>query len=534
MKVLLLLFPVILSIFLCGATFAQEESEHIPAQVPKEHWSCQSIKNLATKYGALVNISESESLDKKDLAAPLLAVMEKVLEKCQKEGIAAIPAQDLEQIALLHEALKEELSQYEGYRLRRDAIEEMLAKPELPPFEYKVGVGGFLRGEGAGNFRLTDLSYAGGHDEGRFLYRVKPYGYWHPTDYLDLHAEGQGYGFSGTHQDYHKIALYQGFVEARIPGSDLAALKGGRQEFSYGSTFILGPDSFFDGLSFDAVRLRIKPLQPLSIDFLAGAYARQFSGGVQGNLAGAYASCTFSGENSAEAYAFRDTGSTEHRAGEQLFTWGARLNGKAGPLAVEFEPVYESGRAFNSARGANEDIDAFGGHLDLTVTGVLAGHSNKIFGSFAYGSGSRESANGISSAREFRTPDNDSALLGDMSVVVDMAGVTVNGHHASGLQIYALGWGVDFTKEANLSATGRYFRANDVEEGFGRNLGLETDFILTYNMTEGLSFLLGYDRFFTGGFFRDAAGGGRDIEYGYLMLQFDLSRSKPKVKRIKG
>jgi len=206
----------------------------------------------------------------------------------------------------------------------------------------------------------------------------------------------------------------------------------------------------------------------------------------------------------------------------------------AGPVSVEFEPVYESGRTFNSARNANDRIDAFGGHLDLSATSVLAGYNNKFFASYAYGSGSSEAANGVSAAREFRTPNNDNSLVGDMSVVGDMSGVTVNGHHASGLQIYTLGWGVDVAKEVNFSATGRYFLANNVEDGLSRRLGLETDFTLTYNAAEGLAFIVGYDRFFTGGFFRDATGSGKDIDYGYFMLQFDLSKSKPRLKPVKG
>ena len=40
--------------------------------------------------------------------------------------------------------------------------------------------------------------------------------------------------------------------------------------------------------------------------------------------------------------------------------------------------------------------------------------------------------------------------------------------------------------------------------------------------------------FFTGGFFRDATGSTKDIDYGYLMLQFDISKSKPKLKAVKG
>ncbi|MFZ3208118.1 MAG: alginate export family protein [Geobacteraceae bacterium] len=507
----------------------QGSESTISAVVAHDHWACREIAELAAKYGSLEKLPEKKSLKKKDMAAPILAVMEKLLEKCEREGSDAVPPEDLDRIALLHEALKEELAQHEGYQLRREAIEQMLVRPETPPFLYKTGVNGFLRGEGADNFRLTDFSFAPDHGEGRFLYRVKPYFYWHPADYLDIHAEWEGYGFTGgSHQEYNKFSLYQGFVEAKLPGSALFALKGGRQEFSYGSAFILGPDSFYDGLSFDAARLRVKPVEPFVVDLLVGAYVTPFSGGVEGNLAGAYATYTFSEGNAIEAYAFRDSGSTDHHVGEHLYIWGARFTGKAGPVAVEFEPVYESGRTFNSVRDANDRIDAFGGHIDLSVESVLAGYNNKLFASYAYGSGSRNAANGVSVAREFRTPNNDNSLVGDMSVAGDMSGITINDHHASGLQIYTLGWGMDVTKEVNFSATGRYFLANNVEEGFSRRLGLETDFTITWAINDALSFIVGYDRFFTGGFFRDASGSGKDIDYGYLMVQFDLSRARLK------
>jgi len=533
MKQLLNLFlSLLVAVLLCGAASAHEGHGAIPGKVPKEHWSCKEIAELATKYGALQKLPEKESLEKKELAGSLLSIMEKVLKKCELEGSEAVPAEDRERIADLHEALKEELALYEGYQTRREEIGKLLAKPEVPAFVYKVGVNGFLRGEGVGNFRLTDFSYAPGHGEGRFLYRVKPYAYWHPTDYLDIHAEGQGYGFAGgSHQEYNKVSLYQGFIEAKLPGSDILALKGGRQEFSYGSAFILGPESFYDGLSFDAARLQVKPVEPLTVDLLVGAYATPFSGGVEGNLAGAYATYAFSEGNAVETYAFRDSGSTDHHVGEYLATWGLRGTTKLGPVSIELEPVYESGRTFNAVLGANDRIDAFGGHLDATVESVLAHYNNKVFLSFAYGSGSDNAASGVSAAREFRNPNTDNSLTGDMNVVGDMSGVIVGDHHASGLQIYTLGWGVDITKELNFSATGRYFLANNVEPGFSRRLGLESDFTLTYAMSEDLSLVLGYDRFFTGRFFRDATGSGRDIDYGYAMLQFDLSKSKPRLKK---
>jgi len=535
MKNLVLAVLFLLSICFGSEVMAHEGHGDIPGRVSREHWSCKEIEALAAKYDAPGKLASAEELEKRELAAPFLAILDKVLEKCRKDGLGAVPAEDLERLTVLHNALQEELSQYEGYQLRRETIEKMLAKPDVPDFAYKIGVGGFVRGEGVGNFRLTDFSSAPGHGEGRFLYRVKPYAFWHPNDYLDIHAEGQGYGYSGgSHQEHDKYSLYQGYAEAKLPGSDLLALKGGRQEFSYGSAFVLGPDSFFDGLSFDAARLRLKLAEPLTVDLLGGAYATPFSGGVEGELTGAHVTYDIGGESAVEAYAFRDTGSTDHHPGEHLSIWGGRFTAKAGPVAMEFEPVYESGRTLNGASGFNDRIDAFGGHLDLAGESVLLGRNNKFFASYAYGSGSRAAAAGVSAAREFRNPNNDSSLVGDMGVVGDLSGFTVGDHHASGLQIYTLGWGMDVTQEINFSATGRYFHANYVAAGLSKNLGLETDFTLTYTMSDGLSFLVGYDRFFTGDFFRDAAGSGKDIDYGYVMVQFDLFKSKPRLKPVKG
>ncbi|HEY6837325.1 MAG TPA: alginate export family protein [Geobacteraceae bacterium] len=533
MKHVILFLLFVLTTLPCSAAFAHDAGGAIPGNVPKEHWACKQIAELAAKYDALKKLPAMEILGKKELASSFLSIMEKVSQKCDLEGSEAVPREDLDRLAALYEALKVELAEYEGYQTRREAIERLLVRPETPAFLYKVGLNGFLRGEGTGNFRLTDFSYAPGHAEGRFLYRVKPYAYWHPAEWLDVHAEGQGYGFAGGSQEYNKVSLYQGFVEVKLPGSDLLALKGGRQEFSYGSTFILGPDSFFDGLSFDAARLRVKPVDPLTVDLLVGAYATPFSGGVEGNLAGAYATYSLAEGTAVEGYVFRDSGSTDHHVGEYLSIWGGRFTGKAGDLTAEFEPVYEGGQTFNTVRGSNDRIHAFGGHFDTTLETDLAGHDNKLFLSYAYGSGSRDAATGVSGAREFRTPNNDNSLVGDMSVVGDMSGVTVAGHHASGLQIYTLGWGIDITKPLNFSATGRYFLANFVEDGFSKKIGLETDFTLTWTVTDNVTLIAGYDRFFTGGFFRSASGSGKDIDYGYLMVQFDISKVKPKLKPSK-
>lgn len=393
--------------------------------------------------------------------------------------------------------------------------------------EYKFGVNGFLRGEGVGNFSLSDFSYHPKQSEGRFLYRVKPYAFWHPTDYLDLHLEGQGYGFAGKGSDDSQFSLYQGYVEAKLPNSDLLALKAGRQEFSYGSNFMLGPDSFYNGLSFDAARLRVHPVDSLSVDLFGGAYAYPSADGVKGDLSGAYATWTISDGNGLEGYFLRDTGSSERHPGEQLMSYGLRGTAKAGAVSLEVEPVFQSGKVFNASTGSNDSISAFGGHADLTAE-YEALRPQKVWAGYAVGSGSRGAAEGGSTRYEFRNPNNDTAIVGDMNAFGDLSGVNVGDHHASGLQIYTLGWGIDITKKLNFSATGHYYRASAVESGFSKNLGIETDFTLTYNFADNYSILLGYDRLITGPFFKDATGSGADSHYGYAMLQFNLEKAKLK------
>jgi hypothetical protein len=405
------------------------------------------------------------------------------------------------------------------------------AKAEV---EYRFGANGFFRGEGSGNFRLSDFSYDPGHSEGRFLYRVKPYAFWHPTDFLDLHIEGQGYGFTGGGRDDWQLALYQGYLEVKLPDSDLLSLKAGRQEFSYGSNFMLGPDAFYNGLSFDSGRLRVQPTKSFALDLLGGSYVTPWSDGVKGNLAAAYGTWSISDGNGVEGYFIRDTGSLERHPGEVVNSFGARGTAKLGPLSLEIEPVYQSGRAFNSATGNNDDISAFGGHADLTGELDLAGIRHKLWLGYAAGSGGRGAAEGVTSKHEFRNPNNDTAIVGDMNAIGDLSGANAAGHHASGLTVYTLGWGVDLTKQLNLSATGHYFRAAAVESGLSRDLGLETDFIATYSLSEQYSVLLGYDRLFTGSFFRGASGSADDIHYGYLMFQFNLEKSKLKPAASKG
>lgn len=524
---------VALSLALAGAgesAFAAPTPADQPAVA--ESVVCRDVAGLARKYDAERALPETMTVEgepclRSEAADCFLAIVDKIVVKYRAEGADALAAEDREMIDRLRADLAAELEKHHGYHTLREDVESILAKPDFYDYEYRLGLNGFVRGEGAGNFRLPDFSHAPGHAEGRFLYRVKPYAFWHPVDWLDIHAEGQGYGYTGGDQQYGKVSLYQGFADIICPSCGGNSLRVGRQELAYGSAFMLGSNSFYQGLTFDALRLRLAPVKPLTMDFFGGWYATPWSDGVEGSLAGVYATWTVADGTALELYGFRDSGSDDRRSGEHRNSLGLRATAQLGPVSLEAEPVWQRGRLHNGVE--NESINAWGGHLDLYSDADFAGFTNHFFAGAAYGSGSRDAASGGSGRKEFANQLTDSSLTGDMSVVGDLSGLDVGDQHASGLQIYTLGWGVDLAKELNFSATGRYFLANRTSEGVSRRIGLETDFTLTYTMNDTLSVIAGYDRFFTGRFFRDASVGGDDIHYGYLMLQFDLSHTRPRM-----
>ena len=521
----------------------QAEGGDIPAQVDSQHWAYKATTELAEKFEVEKKLPEGKPCPKEELLDCFIATLAKLAEKYDKEGTQAVSRDDLESIRTLIVALESDLFKIDGYRQIRRTVEQLLVQVEpagVPYYKYIVGVNGFVRGEGQSNFNLPEASYTPRNDSGRLLYRVKPFVYYHPTSWLDIHLEGQGYGFTGESSD-HDLSLYQGFVEAKlprqdVPGKNWLALKAGRQEFNYGSAFVLGSDSFYNGLTFDAARLRVQPALPwlnyLTVDLLGGRYAYPSRDGVKGNLTGAYVTYEPAEDNTLEAYLFRDTGSDDRQAGERLNTLGFRSTSSAGMFGLEYEAVYQTGKLFNEGTGVNDKISAFGGHVDLTGEFKTGNYDNSIFLSYALGSGSQEAADGVSFNREFRNSNNDSSLVGDMGLIGDLSGVDVGDSHASGLQVYTIGWGIDIPvgtaaqRMLNFSATGRKFVAGYVPEGFSRNLGIEADFTLTYSMNKDYSLIVGYDRFFTGKFFRDATGNDRDVDYAYAMLVFNYDWTK--------
>lgn len=384
----------------------------------------------------------------------------------------------------------------------------------------KLGLDAMLRGEATNNFNFTDFTFSPGNRDERLLVRLRPSLAYTPASYLSARVEGQWYRHNGdTESD--KVSLYQGFVEGTLPGGK-ASLRVGRQELVYGSTFMLGSDSFFDGLSFDAVKLSLKPAKPLSVDLFAGKYTKDNSGGIAGELYGIYGVYAVGDDLSVDLYGLLDTGGqglTHEGKDERTYSVGARLTGKLGALvAFEAEPVYQFGRHVEPS--SHRDISAFGGHLDLTVDPALGRYHGKGLLSYAFGSGGTDGG----TFREFHNPNNDTSLIGDISVIGDLSGVSAtdpagNTVHASGLHLFTAGGGVDVTERVNVSLDGHYYRAVRTPAGISKDVGFETNLIVTCKITDQVSILASANRFFTGQFFRDATGSGKDVNYGYLQLQ---------------
>ncbi len=389
----------------------------------------------------------------------------------------------------------------------------------------KLGLDSLVRPEAATHFSLGSFSFTPGNDESRILFRLRPSVSVSPSENFSARVEGQWYAFYDD-TDFSIFSLYQGYVEGVLPGVKGVSLKAGRQELAYGSTFLLGADTFFDGLSFDAVKVSLKPAEKLSVDLFGGGYVKKWAGDIQGKLYGIYAAYALKETLSVDLYGLRDTGGAgaTHVGGEHERTWsiGTRFTGKVGRLlAFELEPVYQFGRK-NRDGASHNDISAYGGHADLTIDPPLGRYPGKFFLAYAYGSGDGNPEEG--KFTEFHNPNHDSPLFGDMSVIGDLSGLSLADSagaevRASGLHVLTVGGGVDLAEKLNLSLDGHYFRAVKTPAGIGKEIGIETNLILTYKLKENISVLASANRFFTGDFFKNATGSGKDINYVYAQLQ---------------
>lgn len=415
----------------------------------------------------------------------------------------------------------------EGKKENKSPGEE--AKPPENRWSFDGGGQIRLRGDFVRNQNLTDFTFTPETKEAQFLERTRLHGsVENPALRLKAFAQLQWYGRWGGIDKRSEIDLYQGYLEwEKILGSPIS-VKAGRQEFSYGSTFFLGPNDFYNGLSWDGVKINISTYEPLSIDILGVKMAELNPGDPDIYLIGSYTTYKFGKENSLEGYFFYHKGGYpfSHRefevedSGQKWFTLGTRLAGKVGGFDYELEPQFQWGKVKSTIEDGKDKVRAYGGHLDLGYTFKLPWEP-RIFGAYAFGSGDKKPFD--RRYNEFHgNIFNDNYLVGDMSVITDLSGVTVEGIRASGMHVWVAGISVNPLSDLNLNLDVHRFVANKVPSDFSKVLGTEINLTACYKLMKGISFLVGLNRFFTGRFFEQASGSKKDISYVYIQGQVEF------------
>jgi len=168
-----------------------------------------------------------------------------------------------------------------------------------------------------------------------------------------------------------------------------------------------------------------------------------------------------------------------------------------------------------------DGVRAYGEHVNLGYTFKLPWEP-RIFGAYAYGSGDNNPFDGRYKEFHGTILNDDSDLYGDMRVLTDQNGVTVEKIHASGLEIWVGGFSAAPLPNLNVTFCIHHFLASKVPTGFSKDIGAEFDSEISYKLTKGISFLVGLDKFYTGRFFAEASGSKSNINYCYIQAQADF------------
>ncbi len=262
--------------------------------------------------------------------------------------------------------------------------------------EWEIDAGGQvrLRGDFARNQNFTDFAFTPGHDEAQFLERTRLQASVE-NHALNLEAffQVQWYGRWGGLNNRSAFDLYQGYIEWKKILDSSVSLKGGRQEFLYGSAFFVGTNDFYNGLTWDGLKGSIDPVKGVTIEVLGSKMVKLNPGDPNIYLVGVYTIYKLYSEGSLEGYVFYNKGGFPffHReftlvdSGQKWFTLGSRFAGKIGRFDDELEPEFQWG-SVKAVGDGNDLVRAYGGHVDLGYTFKLPGEP-RLFASYAYGSG---------------------------------------------------------------------------------------------------------------------------------------------------
>lgn len=384
-----------------------------------------------------------------------------------------------------------------------------------------------LRGDFVENQNLSDFAFSlDSHDE-QILSRTRLSLSLEPIKQIKGFIQGQFYSRQ-DHNDYSKASLYQAYIEVLDAENSRVSLKAGRQDFCYGSSFFLGTNDFYDGLTWDGAKVKILPKDDFWIDLIGARYVKldKNTSDSEPALYGAYSSYKPAKDTDIDLYFFYHKGGfkffhTDLPDSPRWFTLGTRIAGKIkGQFDYELEPLYQFGRIDNPERASHDAVSAYGGHAEAGYT-FDSGYKPRLFIGYAFGEGDNDASD--KKYREFHgNIYNDNYLVGDTSLIPDLSGITIGDTRASGMRILLAGLSIDPHPKINLNLDYHYFKADRTPAGVSRKLGSEIDLIITYKLWKDLNIIASANRFFTGKFFEDVTGSGKDVKYFYIQTQIEF------------
>lgn len=388
------------------------------------------------------------------------------------------------------------------------------------------GIGGQvrLRGDFVKNQNLADFSFSPDTHDEQIVSRTRLNLSFDPASQIKGFVQGQFY-MRQDHSDYSKANLYQAYLELSNAKPIPLSLKIGRQDFCYGSAFFLGTNDFYDGLTWDGLRLKIRPGDNLWIDLIGARYVKlnKHTSDDEPALYGTYSSYKLNENTDIDLYFFYHKGGFKFFHSDlpdspRWFTLGNRIAGKIqSQLDYEIEPLYQFGKIDNPNRSAPDAISAYGGHIEAGYK-FKSKYNPRLFAAYAFGSGDNDTQD--KRYQEFHgNVYNDNYLVGDISLISDLSGITVGGTRASGMHVLVAGLSVDVNPKLNLNFDYHYFQADKTPLGISKAVGGELNLIATYKLAHNMNIVVSSNRFFTGKFFEDAGSPDKGVDYFYLQTE---------------
>jgi len=376
-----------------------------------------------------------------------------------------------------------------------------------------------------------------GHDDTFLLSRLLFHADLHVTPWLRVFAQGKSAFVTDRElpggnrkSDVDQIDLQNGFLDLNLPeiGGARLVLRGGRQEMAFGAQRLVSPLDWantrrtFDGGSailalggWEATGFWTRPVQVNRYSFN--------DWGMHDSFYGVYATGPLAGESGIRGDLYwlglgRDDASFNGTSGhERRQTLGARVFGAlpGTPLDFEVEGAYQFGEV-----GAG-DVNAFmvasqlGWWLETVVT------SPRFFAGFDWASGDERPGGDVETFNQLFPLSHQFYgfidAIGRQNAVDASGGVVLRPFPATTTTLTGhLFWRAE-NQDALYSASGAVSRPGS--SGSSSWLGAELDLLVRYQLDVHTALLVGYSHFFTGDFLRES-GRGRDIDFGYWILQY--------------